>query len=262
MSDLASVLNHTDLPFGELSAWRGVLAAFADGSVPHCWAVAAPAEWHPFLLDAMSRLYLCDTGKGDDLCDGCRGWSQNAQGLAHPDLIVVGEMGKAGHIDACRELIKELCLKPVVAKRRLGIVLAADKLLIHAANSLLKIAEEPPPHACLFFLLEGDTFLPTLRSRSRFTALGVPLAFEPRPAPHGEREWLQAIDLKDDELPFILPSWVSYFLQAGDWESAARVERLRLLVLQNKLSQTMVRDLLILTLKEELPFEHIFSGIR
>jgi hypothetical protein len=40
------------------------------------------------------------------------------------------------------------------------------------------------------------------------------------------------------------------------------VEKLRLLVLQKKLSHAMTCDLLILTLKEELPFEHIFSGIR
>jgi DNA polymerase-3 subunit delta' len=216
----------------------------------------------------MSSLYLCDEGKGGDDCEGCRSWRRDGQGaLVHPDLTVVGEVDKAGNVEACRALIKELFLKPVAAKRRLGVVLAADKLLVHAANSLLKVAEEPPLHACLLFLLEGDDFLPTLRSRSRFTALravATPSSFEPRPAPQGEAEWLQWLaNLKDgEEIPSLLSSWASYFLQAGDLESAARVEKLRLLVLQRKLSQTMVCDLLILTLKEELPFEHIFGGLR
>ena len=265
MSDLAAVLNHSTLPFAELSGWRDVLATFAKGSVPHCWAVAAPAEWHAPLRDAMARLYLCDGGKGDDQCDGCRGWRRNAQGvLAHPDLTVVGEIDKAGNVDACRALIKELFLKPAAAKRRLGIVLAADKLLAHAANSLLKIAEEPPLHACLLFLLEGDNFLPTLRSRSRFTTLTTPLPSAPSPMPRNETEWLQWLqNFKDgDDVPALLSSWTEHCLQGGDLESAARAEKLRLLVLQKKLSQTMVCDLLILTLKEELPFEHIFGGFR
>jgi DNA polymerase-3 subunit delta' len=265
VSDLAFVLNRSDLPFGELPGWRDVLATFAGGSVPHCWAVAAPVQWHGALRDSMSGLYLCDTGRGGDGCGGCQGWRRDGQGvLVHPDLMVVGEIDKAGNIDACRALIKELFLKPVAAKRRLGVVLAADKLLVHAANSLLKMAEEPPLHACLLFLLEGDDFLPTLRSRSRFTTLGAPSSFAPRPAPWGEMEWLQWLSgLKDDEdIPSLLSSWTSHFLQTGDLESAVRAEKLRLLVLQKKLSQTMVCDLLILTLKEELPFEHIFGGLR
>jgi DNA polymerase-3 subunit delta' len=264
VSDFAFVLNDSDLPFAKLSSWRDILAAFVSGAVPHCWAVSAPAEWHASLRDAMSGLYLCDTGKGGDRCEGCLGWRRNEQGvLGHPDLTVVGEIGKAGNIEACRALIKEFSLKPVAAKRRLGIVLAADKLLANAANSLLKTAEEPPAHACLLFLLEGDDFLPTLRSRSRFTALGAPSSFEPSPAPLGEMEWLQWLqNSKEGDIAACLSSWTEHCLRAGELESAARMEKLRLLVLQNKLSQTMTCDLLILTLKEELPFEHIFGGFR
>jgi DNA polymerase-3 subunit delta' len=215
----------------------------------------------------MSRLYLCDNGRGDDGCgcEGCRSWRRDEKGLfRHPDLMVVGEFDKAANVEACRELIKELHLKPAAAKRRLGVVMAADRLLVHAANSLLKIAEEPPSHSNLFFLMEGGDFLPTLRSRSRFTTLTAPLSFESRPMPRGEDEWLEWLkNMKDDEdVPGLLSSWVSYFLQAGKREFAARVERLRLLVLQKKLSQTMVCDLLILALKEDLPFEHILGGLR
>jgi DNA polymerase-3 subunit delta' len=251
--------------FMETPPWRDVLAAFAAGTVPHSWAMKAPTQWHGALLDVMTRLYLCDNGRGDDGCQGCRGWSRDEKGtFRHPDLILVGEFDKAANVEACRGLIKELQLKPVAAKRRLGVVLAADRLLIHAANSLLKIAEEPPRHANLFFLMEGGDFLPTLKSRSRLTTLAAPLSFTARPMPDKEEEWLEWLkNLKDDEdIPEFLSSWVSYFLQAGSREFAARVERLRLLVLQKKLSQAMVCDLLILALKEDLPFEHIFGGFR
>jgi DNA polymerase-3 subunit delta' len=225
----------------------------------------------------MSRMALCDAGKGGDECEGCRGWSRRNKedgesgGVrldSHPDLTVVGGFEKAGNIEACRALIKELMLKPVVAKRRLGVVLAADKLLIHAANSLLKIAEEPPSHACLLFLLEGNDFLPTLRSRSRFTALAAPLSFAAAPMPETEEEWLEWLEsmgkTKEEavDIAGLLSSWTSFLLERGELERSARVERLRLLVLQKKLSHAMTCDLLTLTLKEELPFELIFDGIR
>jgi DNA polymerase-3 subunit delta' len=220
---------------------------------------------------------LCGAGRGDDGCEGCRGWIRQSKDGGegdvlrsvgrHPDLTVVGTFDKAGNVEACRALIKELMLKPAAAKRRIGVVLAADKLLIHAANSLLKIAEEPPSHACLLFLLEGNDFLPTLRSRSRFTTLAAPLSFSAAPMPETEAEWLEWLESmgktkEEVDVAGILSSWTSSLLDKGKLGLAARTERLRLLVLQKKLSQTMMCDLLILTLKEELPFEHIFGGIR
>ena len=200
MSDIALAVSGLPDFFTEIPAWRDVEETFASGLVPHCWAVSAPLPWQEAVLSAMSRMALCDSGRGGDGCEGCRGWSRPDKesgengGLhrlgRHPDLAVVGEFDKAGNIEACRALIRELMLKPVVAKRRLGVVLAADKLLVHAANSLLKIAEEPPSHACLLFLLEGSDFLPTLRSRSRFTTLAAPLSFAAAPMPAAEAEWM------------------------------------------------------------------------
>ena len=249
MSDLSSVLNIPSgprpFPFEELQAWENVKDAFRKGTVPHCWAIKAPLEWHGGILKAMSELYLGERGV-----------------LPHPDMVVAGEFDKAANIDACRSMIKELAMKPVSAPRRLGVLPAADKLLTGAANSLLKIAEEPPSHACLLFLMEGNDFLPTLRSRSRFTVLAAPMSFTSRPMPAGEEQWAAWMcAFKDDEdAAEFLSSWTSHFSQAGDAENAARIDRLRLLVQQKKLSQTMVCDLLILTLKEGLPFEPIFGG--
>ena len=261
MSDLSSFLNGSKclrtFPFESLPVWESVRDAFRKGAVPHCWAVKAPLEWHGDILKVMSKLYL----------GGHVGWGRQDEMdvPSHPDMVVVGEFDKAGSIDACRSMTKELSLKPVVAGRRLGVLLAADKLLVHAANSLLKIAEEPPSHTCLLFLMEGDGFLPTLRSRSRLTVLAAPLSFASTPMPADEAQWADWLcNFKDNEDPAgLLSSWTSHFLRAGDVEAAARIDRLRLLVhqkQQKKLSQTMVCDLLILTLKEGLTFEPIFGG--
>ena len=254
------------LPFSELPAWEEVARSFRTGAVPQCWAIRAPSDWHVPLLEVLSRLYLCDNGDGDDGCGGCRGWSQGG----HPDRIVIGDFGAPPNIDACRTLIRELPLMPLAARQRLGVVLAAEKMLIHAANSLLKIAEEPPSHSRLLFLMEGDDFLPTLRSRSRFTVLAAPSRLTARPMPEKDGEWLSLIELlraksDDTDVVELLSSWVSHAMLAGDVGRAAEIERLRLFVAQaapqKKLSQNMIGDALMLILKEELPFEHIFGDI-
>ena len=257
MSDLSSVLKGLEisraLPFEDLSAWKDIRNTFRKGAIPHCWAIKAPPEWHGDLLREISKLYL-----------GNIGWSrEDERGVSsHPDMTVVGEFDKAGNIDACRSMAKELSMKPVLAGRRLGVLLAADKLLVHAANSLLKMAEEPPSHVCLLFLMEGNDFLPTLKSRSRLTALTAPLSFAAGPMPGNEAQWADWLcSFKDNkDAAEFLYLWTSHLLQVGDAEAAARTDRLRLLIQQKKLSQAMGCDLLILTLKEELHFEPISGG--
>jgi hypothetical protein len=80
--------------------------------------------------------------------------------------------------------------------------------------------------------------------------------------PADEAQWAGWLcNFKDNvDVAELLSSWTSHFLQTGDVETAARTDRLRLLVRQKKLSQAMVCDLLTLTLKEGLPFEPIFGG--
>ena len=148
----------TPAPFLELPSWRALAREFEAGDMPHCRAVSAPAAWHGALLEALAGLYLSGRIDGVPAAEG------------HPDLLVAGEAGKAPNIEACRSLIQDLALKPVLAVRRLGVVMAADRLLLPAANSLLKLAEEPPAHACILFLLEGSALRPTRSARGIWSA--------------------------------------------------------------------------------------------
>ena len=124
--------------------------------VPHCRAIAAPAKLHTEITETLARLIL------------------GTYRPSHPDLLVTGTEDKAPNIDMCRQLIDDIALKPLEAPRRLGVILNADTLNKNAANSLLKLAEEPPAHAFLLFLMEdGRLFLPTLKSRSRFSTISL-----------------------------------------------------------------------------------------
>ena len=134
--------------------WQEILRETKSGDVPHCRAIAAPLKYHDEIIEILAGIIL------------------GSYRPNHPDLLITGDINKAPSIDLCRNLINEIAVKPLESNKRLGVIMNSDKLLLPAANSLLKLAEEPPEHAFLLFLMEDSRlFLPTLRSRSRFNAL-------------------------------------------------------------------------------------------
>jgi len=93
----------------------------------------------------------------------------------HPDVLVIPPdppqlLIKLGQV---RTLVREICRMPAEAKRAFYIFTSAA-FMKEAANSLLKVLEEPPPHACIILLAEnlGD-LLPTIRSRGCIFRLGA-----------------------------------------------------------------------------------------
>jgi DNA polymerase III subunit delta' len=96
----------------------------------------------------------------------------------HPDLLVIPPdppqlLIKLGQV---RTLIREIYRMPAEARRAVY-VFTSSAFMKEAANSLLKVLEEPPEHASIFLLAEnpGD-LLPTIRSRAAIVRLGaIPL---------------------------------------------------------------------------------------
>ena len=73
-----------------------------------------------------------------------------------------------------REIIRALALKPFQSKSKVMIIWQPELMHSSAANSILKILEEPPPHT--FFLLvtnQAGMLLPTILSRTQI--ITVPL---------------------------------------------------------------------------------------
>ena len=85
----------------------------------------------------------------------------------HPEVMVVPPdppqmLIKIGQV---RRVIETIYYKPVEARRRVYIFTAAA-FMKEAANSLLKVLEEPPESATLFLLAQNvGELLPTIRSR-------------------------------------------------------------------------------------------------
>lgn len=93
----------------------------------------------------------------------------------HPDVLVIPPdppqlMIK---VDQVRHVIGSIYFRPAQARERVY-VFTDSAFMKEAANSLLKVLEEPPEFATIFLLAENPgELLPTIRSRSVSFALGA-----------------------------------------------------------------------------------------
>lgn len=102
-------------------------------------------------------------------CYSCR----KIEADVHPDVQRVDPLRGAVGIDQVRRVIRECWRKPVEGRRRTFIFPQAHLITVPAANSLLKVLEEPPA-ASLFVLLSTNPFAlpPTVVSRCQRVPFG------------------------------------------------------------------------------------------
>src|SRR6202045_2450462 len=93
----------------------------------------------------------------------------------HPDVLVIPPdppqlMIK---VDQVRHVIENIYYRPGAARERVYIF-TSSSFMKEAANSLLKVLEEPPAFATIFLLTENaGELLPTIRSRSMIVTLAA-----------------------------------------------------------------------------------------
>lgn len=142
--------------------------------------LASPARPHALLfcgeeglgkrLLAMefAKTLLCFNQQGNDDCESCRLLNFADDSLANPDFILLEppEDSKNIKIEQIKELIRQSAFGPVLSKNKVCIVDKADKMTVDAANSFLKLLEEPPEGWVIILLANSDSFiLPTILSR-------------------------------------------------------------------------------------------------
>ena len=94
----------------------------------------------------------------------------------HPDVLVVPPdppqlLIKLGQV---RQAIHAAYYRPPVEARRAFTIFTSSAFMKEAANSLLKLLEEPPDHTTLILLTENpQELLPTIRSRAVVHRLGA-----------------------------------------------------------------------------------------
>lgn len=113
----------------------------------------------------MATTLLCKTA--EQACGCC----QSCQLMAcdeHPDLVTIfpEKIGSVIKIDQIRALQQIIFTTPQLSKNRVIIIHPAEKMNNSAANSLLKILEEPPPNTWFILVAEQiSTLPPTIISR-------------------------------------------------------------------------------------------------
>jgi DNA polymerase-3 subunit delta' len=108
--------------------------------------------------------------KHEDSCDICSS-CQAIDNRNFPDVMeLVPEKDKL-KIEQMRILKSTAYLKPMVGKKRVFLIGQADKMTEEAANSLLKILEEPPPLSHILLLTDNPyLIIPTIKSRCQILA--------------------------------------------------------------------------------------------
>lgn len=101
----------------------------------------------------------------DDACESCLACRAIEAGN-YPDVMEIQPEGNAIKIEQMRELRWIAYLRPMSGRKKVFIVDEAEKMTEEAANSLLKILEEPPLFTYIV-LVTANPFLimPTIKSR-------------------------------------------------------------------------------------------------
>jgi DNA polymerase-3 subunit delta' len=101
----------------------------------------------------------------DDACGHCTSCLAIAKGN-HPDVMYLAPEKEVIKIEQMRILKETAYLKPMSARKRVFILGQAEKMNTEAANSLLKILEEPPGFSHILLLTDNPfVILPTIKSR-------------------------------------------------------------------------------------------------
>ncbi len=148
-------------------------------TVPLSNALAGDRTHHAYLFSGprgcgktssariMARSLNCEKGPTPNPCGECQSCKDLvANGPGSLDVI---ELDAATHglVDDARDLRDKAFFAPVQGRYKIYIIDEAHQLGPGAANALLKVVEEPPPHVIFIFATtEPDKLIATIRSRT------------------------------------------------------------------------------------------------
>lgn len=142
--------------------------ALTSGTIHHAYLFSGPRGCgKTSSARIMARSLNCEKGPTPNPCGEC----QSCKDLVAngPGSIDVMELDAATHglVDDARDLRDKAFFAPVQSRYKIYIIDEAHQLGPGAANALLKVVEEPPPHVLFIFATtEPDKLISTIRSRT------------------------------------------------------------------------------------------------
>ena len=257
MSPVADFLSKSD----NARVWAEIRDMTAANGMPGALLAIVDSESAKDVRDLYARIALCDSGSGEDGCPSCMAWREDG----HPDLVIAGDgLGSPGIAD-CIEMQAIMSLKPFAAKGKLGVIMSADQLSLPAANSLLKIAEEPPEGGHLLLIAEHDNLIPTIKSRAwtfHFHAIQAGASLKP---PSDPFEWLAWIErtkkLTQAEVASEADAWSRWLAESGEWHTASLICGAIYISQKRHMPVSMVQDAMFAILREGVPIGQIFGDV-
>lgn len=142
--------------------------ALASGRTHHAYLFSGPRGCgKTSSARIMARSLNCEKGPTPNPCGECQSCKDLvANGPGSLDVI---ELDAATHglVDDARDLRDKAFFAPVQSRYKIYIIDEAHQLGPGAANALLKVVEEPPPHVIFIFATtEPEKLISTIRSRT------------------------------------------------------------------------------------------------
>jgi DNA polymerase-3 subunit gamma/tau len=153
---------------GEEHVTEPLSNALESGKIHHAYLFSGPRGCgKTSSARIMARSLNCEKGPTPNPCGTCQSCTDLvANGPGSIDVI---ELDAATHglVDDARDLRDKAFFAPVNSRYKIYIIDEAHQLGPGAANALLKVVEEPPPHVLFIFATtEPDKLISTIRSRT------------------------------------------------------------------------------------------------
>lgn len=133
--------------------------------MPHAVLFAGPNGIGKSMVAKVLGTALLCSAREERPCGVCHSCQQMSYG-SHPDFLLIAPDGANIKIEQIRTLQQEVSVAPYISQRRVCIIDGADLMTTQAANSLLKVLEDPPGEI-VFILIAANRqmLLPTIISR-------------------------------------------------------------------------------------------------
>jgi DNA polymerase-3 subunit delta' len=156
---------------GQEQIMHWLQTAILDGMVVHAYLFSGPEGIGKKTLANIFAMALHCEHAAERPCEMCLPCQKVAANI-HPDVHWILPEGKAVKIDQVRQVKRIASLRPHEGRYQVFILDAAGTMTPEAANSLLKVLEEPPAGTLFILLAENPRRLPqTIVSRCQLVTL-------------------------------------------------------------------------------------------
>lgn len=164
-------MDRFDALIGQEPAVRLLRQAIRQDKVAHAYLISGEAgSGKRILAFTFIQALFCQNQDGG-ACGQCR-QCRRVESRNHPDVEIIEPQTSRIRIDQIRRLKEHFSFQAYEGTWKVGLIVAAETMTDAAANSLLKLLEEPVGAAVLIMLSESESMLlPTIVSRCQLIKL-------------------------------------------------------------------------------------------